>query len=169
MVLHTYEAIRCGLLEWILTPEEKVAFRQERILDSLDGVLRETADADELFYLRAIREQIEACERPFIERMETFVRQTELLREKRSRPDFPFAAARLFLPELEEFQRQLAADRERCEAWALALAAATDQTPPPFVHSPHTGLPYQVRRESRRVVVATGTPDGWEAVVPLPE
>ena len=167
LVLHTYEAIRCGLLAWVLTPDEKRTFRQERILEELDGVLHKTADTDELYYLRAIRAQIAACDRPYIERMDTFVAQEESLRAKRSKPDFPFAAARLFLPDLEDFQNKFAVDRARCEAWALALAAAADLPSPPFTESPRSGVAYQVTRESQRVVVAMGEPDGWEAVVPL--
>jgi hypothetical protein len=168
MVLHTYEAIRLGLLMWILTDEEKTVFREERILDGLDRILRETADKDELYYLKAMRKQIAACDRPYIERMKTFVLQAESLKALRSKPDFPFAAARLFLPDLEDFQRKFAVDRARCEAWALALAVAADLPRPEFTVSPHNGLTCEVTRESQRVVVKMGEPNGWQVIVPLP-
>ncbi|MBN1853386.1 MAG: hypothetical protein JW829_11705 [Pirellulales bacterium] len=168
MVMHAYEGIRFRLLDWILTPEEKEAFQEERILGTLEDSLCQTADMDELYYLRAMRRLIDACDRPYYQRIEVQMELTRDLHAKRSKRDFPFAAARLFLPDLDIWQKKCALDRARCEAWALALAAAAEFPSPGYRINPHSGQEYHLEHQNGRVVMKLDEFGERDPVVPLP-
>jgi hypothetical protein len=171
MTLHAYECIRLGLLRWILTSEEKERFRSELNYDSLPDVVEKTVDQDELFYLLAIRRHIESCREPYYLRRTSLVQLGEELNRTRMSQDrsrYPVLAATLFLPGLEEAHASMARDRARCEAFALALAEATGKRRPEYSVNGHHGRPYEVVRESQRVVVQLDEPDERDVVIAIP-
>lgn len=171
MTLHAYECLRRGLLQWILTAEEKRRFRSQLNLDSLPEVLAKTIDADQAFYLATMRRHVELCEVPYHRRkaeLTALVEEIDARRRSADRSSYPLLAAMLFLPELKDAHEAMARDRARCEAFALALAHAADRELPAFETSPHHGLPYEVVRESLRVVVKINEPDERDVVIAVP-
>jgi hypothetical protein len=171
MTLHAYECLRRGLLKWILTAEEKRRFREQLNLDSLPEVLAETIDADEAFCLATMRRHIELCDLPYHRRkseLTALVEEIDARRRSADRASYPLLAAMLFLPDLKDAHEAMARDRARCEAFALALAHAAGGEPPAFETSPHHGLPYEVVRESLRVVVKLNEPDERDVVIAMP-
>ena len=127
-----------------------------------------TIDQDELYYLQTIRQHIEASREPYYLRQGTLVQLSEQLNQMRlsqDRSQYPILAAALFLPGLEEAHEAMARDRARCEAYALALAEATGKPCPEYSVNPHHGRPYEVVRQSQRVVVNLGEPDERDVVI----
>lgn len=171
--LHTYEAIRGGDLIWLLTDQEMQRLVEETNLSVFEAAALRGIDADEIFYLRTMRDVIAACEQPFYRRREVFVRTRLRLNELEDTPEYPVIAGRMLLGDIEQGQRIQAEDRAACEAWCLALALAAGQSPPPYQLNPLSGKPYQVELlPGQTIVAAEGKPaDPWYTaiVVPWPE
>lgn len=152
--LHTYELIRNGYLLSLLTEEEIRRYDERAGLKNLTSLVRENIDGDELFYLQAMRELIDASRQPFPTRTKVFRqldRDLEILRDGKS---YPFIADQLLLTKIEPIQRLLAVDRARCEAWRLALQLALDSEPAAGADlNPLTGLPFVVEVTAEQVVV----------------
>jgi hypothetical protein len=171
MTLHAYECIRGGLLSWVLTSEEKDRFREQLNLDSLSRVALETIDQDEAFYLHAMRRHIELCRQPYFRRKPELARLAEQIdrtRTSATKSEYPLLAAVLFLPGIDQAHETVARDRACCEAAALALALALGRDLPPYEINPHLGQPYEVVRETHRVVVRLGAADERDVCVVLP-
>lgn len=171
MTLHAYECLRLGLTRWILTAEEKSRFRKELNIDSLPDVIKSTIDQDELFYLRAMRRHIEMCREPYFRRGKDLVELGEEINRTRmshDRSKYPVLAATLFLPGLDEAHATMARDRARCEAFAVGLAEAAGRPRPDYTVNPHNGRPYDVVRESQRIVVQLNEPDERDVVIAIP-
>lgn len=168
LVMHSYEGIRAELLPWILTKEEKAAFKSEHLMKDLEKTLMENADLDELQYLQAMRTIIESCERPYYQRSGTIFDAIEKLRSKRSSNDFAFAAVKLFLPGIDTSLQQIADDRMRCEAMAIALAGAANEKTPPYEINPRTGDPYRIEKTQSYVKVELND-DVWSPKIQIPK
>ncbi len=166
MVMHSYEAIRSGLLPWLLTAEEKELFEEEGLQNEIAEALRDSADEDEAAYLSIMRRYIELADLPFFQRRAELEQIKAELHGQRNAADYPIAAARLFLPGLEDFMRETALDRARCEAWALALAAGGGGESPDFDVNPGSGVPYRIERFGDRLVVRLGTEGERDPMVP---
>jgi hypothetical protein len=151
--MHAYEVVRAGRLVELLTPAEIDEFKREGILKDLPVAAQRTVNQDEIYYLRAMREIIDGCSRPFYARTEAFAAIRQDLQEKRNSPEFPIVAARLLLVAIENGQAIQAQDRAACEAWALALALAAGRQRSTSAVNPLTGQPYQVAREQGVVLV----------------
>ena len=152
--LHAYEMVRDGKVLDLMTVEEMEAFEKDKLDKSLVANTRQTVDADEAFYMQAMRQVIESCEKPYHERQK-ILKQINLELQKRwDSPEYPIVAGRLLLKDLERAQLVQARDRANAEAWALALAAALGAPPPEFKLSPVTGKPYRVQRKEDRIEVS---------------
>ena len=132
-------------------------------------------DDDEAFYLQTLRTLIASCPKPYYQRRDFFDAVIKDLHERQSqgpRRD-PVVAARLLLIDLQERNEQLARDRARCEAWAIALAVAGGEARPNYKTNPLTGKPYGVVVQRRKVSVGDtkkgGTIDFAIAVAYKPE
>ena len=169
MSLYSYEMIRDGFVNDLLTPEESAQFGKEGILKDLPAALKRSADSDERYYLLTMRKVLEGCKDPYFKRKKLFETIRKELHEKRDAEDFPFAAARLFLSDMEEGHRLQAIDRRRTETWAIALAAAAGVKPPAFQQDPVTGETYDLQLQQTRVSVRIARTEGSEVVVPHPK
>lgn len=164
--LHTYEMIRHGLVLSVFSDAEIEELREETGVGATAKAVSENVDADERYYLQAMREIIDACDQPYHQRRELLEKIARHLQDERNAPDFPLIAGRILLVGFDAGHRQQAQDRAACEGWLLALCHATNQQPPDLTHNPQTGRAYQVQREETRVVVTNaraGEPD--EAII----
>jgi hypothetical protein len=148
-----YEVVRAGKLTEVLTPEELQRFADEGILADLPERVRQSVNEDELYYLETMRKIISACDRPYHTRAELFSAIKNELHDMRNSPEFPFVASRVLLPDIEKGHETQAQDRANWEALAMALAAATENEPPPFEINPRSGKPYEVVRQDGQVTV----------------
>ena len=121
--------IRNGYLLSLLTKEEISEYEKKVGLKELASVVRKNVDSDELFYLQAMRELIDACRQPFPERIEVFRQLDHDLGVLRNGESYPFVADQLLLVQIERTQRLQSVDRARCEAWRLALLLALGSEP----------------------------------------
>ncbi len=166
--MHTYEMIRGGYVASVLSTEETERFREEGNLKALLRAVVRSVDQDQAYYLAAMRTVVAGCEKPFYQRQEIFRTIDRQLYEVREKDDFPTIAARILLPEIEQAQRQQAKDRAAAEAWAIALAAVTQQPEPPYETNPFTGKPYRLTREATRIVVEGVGIGGADRPVSIP-
>lgn len=157
VAMHSYEAIRIGLLDRLLTADERRALEDRGELSRLERATPEQIDRDEVNYLNAIATMLGAdgaegvSEPPFYERRTRFEKAIDTATVAPN-----LFAERLFLADIVEAQRLAARDRARCEAWCIALSAASDLKTPPFRTNPATGRDYSVVRVGERVVVRPG-------------
>ncbi|MBP89126.1 MAG: hypothetical protein CMJ64_20820 [Planctomycetaceae bacterium] len=146
--------IRNGYLLSLLTKEEISEYEKKVGLKELASVVRKNVDSDELFYLQAMRELIDACRQPFPERIEVFRQLDHDLGVLRNGESYPFVADQLLLVQIERTQRLQSVDRARCEAWRLALLLALGSEPAVGSNlNPLTGAPFVVEVTAEQVVV----------------
>ncbi len=166
--LHTYEVVRDGRLRWLLTPEEFMLLKEEGVLDQLLHPAPRDLEADEWFYLQTMRQMIRACDQPYYERRDFFQELWQSLQARRNASDFPIVAARILLKDVENGHRIQARDRALCEAWSLALAAASGRQQPEYTTNPLSGQTYRVVDGEHRITVwnvGDGTPEDALPVV----
>ncbi|MBM4087965.1 MAG: hypothetical protein FJ276_00835 [Planctomycetes bacterium] len=152
--LHAYEMVRSGDVLSLLTLQEIREKRERMELDAFVRAMTTSVDADELFYLQAMRQLIEACDEPFHVRKKTLEAIGDRLRLLEKTPRYPLFAATVLLPDMTEGHQAQAEDRARCEAWAIVLAAAADGAVPAFETNPVSGQPYRIARDDRQVEVS---------------
>jgi len=140
--LHFYAMVAAGLLEHLLTEEEKVRFDTQGELADFAATAKRIVEKDALYYMQTMRKIIESCSRPYCLREDLFDEIREQLQQKRNSPDFPLVAARLLLSDVQRQHALQAQDRANWEGWALALALATGRPLPPYEINPLTGKEY---------------------------
>lgn len=121
-------------------------------------------DADERYYLQAMRQLIEACERPYCERRDVLAAVGRELRHKEQTSEYPLIAGSLLLADLETAHRRQAEDLARCQAWLVALGTALGREDPirdspALVINPLTGSAYQIDRSPLAVTVSGVLPE----------
>ena len=151
--LHTYELIRNGYLTSILSRSELEELKQNRQFTAFLRAVDAGLDADQLYYLKTMRRIIQQCDEPYYRRNVTLREIAAELQELEQTSRYPIIAARLLLDDLARGHRLQAADRARCEAWALALAAATGLPRPPLNVNPLRGEPYSEKTSPAQVTV----------------
>jgi hypothetical protein len=151
--LHAYEMIRDNQLLNVLTAREIDALKRDGKLEPFVTAVMQGVDDDQWFYLHAMRQVIDHCDRPFFERRKVLDQIAAELESLRATSRFPIFAARVLLPNLLSGHRAQALDRARCEAWTLALSAATGRpvNEPPV--NPVTGVPFRLGTSERSVEV----------------
>lgn len=171
--LHTYEVIRAMRGSLLLGPEDMQILSEEGLLDQIVRPDLRQLDDDQVFYLSAMGEMIDACELPYFQRQATLQSLRSKLQSVRASDNFPVVAARMLLGDIEEGHEIQTRDRAACEAWAVALALAAGLPKPPYDINPLTGKPYQVVESEEQIAVwgiGTGTAgDDRPAIVPLSE
>lgn len=165
--LHTYEMIRGGYLLSILSEQELQTLRQEAGISSTVKAVARHIDADQHYYLAAMREVIDACDMPFFERRQRLAKIEHDLREIRNSPEFPLVAGRLLLTDLVAGHRAQAQDLAQCQAWYLALALASGAEPPSLIH-PETGMAHAAENDGYRVLVRLAQSNGGEQTLIVP-
>ena len=163
VVMHTYEAIRMGMQDRILTGRELAQLEEEGMLEAIQGASPTDLDQDEVNYLKAMEQLIESSDTmPYFERLAAYEAATRAAKEPPA-----LYAHRLFLVEAVDALRAMAHDRTRCEAWCIVLAQAAELTLPPFRVNPVSGAKYSEIRSDGRVSVETGDPAWREPSCPV--
>lgn len=163
--LQVYEMVRDDRLLSILTVDEKTAFRRSGTLSEMEEAVLANIDADEMFYLGAMRRIIAASDQPFYRRTKLLDSVRGELLALRDSPRYPFVADVILLSDFEEGHRRQAADRARVEAWLLALETAQGAATNASLVNPLTGATYRVSVEPGRVVVGGVDPRTDESIV----
>jgi hypothetical protein len=153
MGLHMYEMVRDGQLLNVLTSDEIRGLREERDLEAFVSAVLHSLDEDQWFYLSAMREVIDSCHQPFFQRKHVLKKIRARMAALRDTPRYPLLAARVLLKDLESGHQTQALDRARCEAWSLALAAATGRTVADPWINPVMGEPYRLAITDDAVVI----------------
>ncbi|WP_254508089.1 hypothetical protein [Anatilimnocola floriformis] len=152
--LLSYELARAGQFNALLTGAQLAELQKKGIAATTATAVLKNIESDELFYLRAIEQQIAAARVPYFQR-QNLVEQLRLELQSRSESgEYPLVAGSLLLTKVGEVHRRLAEDRTRCEAWLIVLTTVCELplgTPP---SCPLTGQPYEVRVDRERVVIA---------------
>ena len=152
--LLTYEVARAGNFTALLAAEQQADLQRKGLLAATATAALRNIDQDELFYLRAMEQQIAAARLPFWQRRTALESLQAELRTRAESGEFPLVAGTLLLAGIDESQRRLAADRTRCEAWLIVLTTVCDfplGSPPPC---PLTGQAYEVHADRERVSIA---------------
>ncbi len=139
--LQSYEMIREGHLLSLVSDKEVERLKKMGVVDTLI----ENLDADELFYMRTMRQLIEVSNRPYYRRLTKLQELHESVEAARKTARFPVVAIEFLLPDYRSGQQLQAQDRARCEAWAVVLAARLGRERQPYTTNPLTGKPYEVR------------------------
>ena len=155
-VLHAYEAIRDGRIIGFLTPEEIDELAGERSLIGVTKALKRSVDSDELFYMQAMRRIIDGCADPYLARRNAFGEIETAAEALKGTTDYPLAAIRLFMKDIDAEHLEQALDRAQYEALYLALSYAAGKPSDRFKTSALSGKPYVVRRDGSLVVVEDG-------------
>ena len=151
--LHAYELVRAGKTALLLTQEEASRVPDKSTLGDLATVAKQSVDADERYYLQAMRRLIDACSQPYYARQSIFAEVFGDLQQRENTPGYPLVAGKMLLTEIQQGQEVQAQDRANCEAWALALARALGQPAPAYATNPLTGEAYRVVQEQGRILV----------------
>ncbi|MEX2168109.1 MAG: hypothetical protein WD851_02275 [Pirellulales bacterium] len=164
--LHAYEVIRRGMLDLLLTLEERAKLVEDEQLDRLQNLSREAVDLDEALYLETMQKIIALSDVPFFERQPKLAELYGKLESQANGRGYPELAMRLFLADLVAAQEQLARDRGRYEGWAITLAAAVGDELPPYTTNPLNGHAYEVRRTIQETTITLGDADSRDPGVP---
>jgi hypothetical protein len=110
--MHTYELVRDGHLGSFLDDDERGRLRREYDgLDEISKQVAENVDLDEMFYLRAMRMTIDACQRPYHQRARLFSEVNFQLDSLRDEVAYPFVADLILWQDVQEGHRWQALDR----------------------------------------------------------
>lgn len=152
--LLTFELARAGHFNALVTAEQHADMDRKGLLSSSTTAALRDIDNDELFYLRAMEQQIAAAKLPFWQRQATIESLQTELQTRSETGEYPLVAGSLLLTNFAEAHRQLAEDRSRCEAWLIALTTVCELPlgAPPACSL--TGQPYEVQGDQTRVLIA---------------
>jgi hypothetical protein len=151
--MHTYELIRDGYLTSIMSRSELKQLEEDRQFTAFLRAASQSIDEDQLYYLKTMRRIIQQCEEPYFKRKQSLLQVGTELKELEETSQYPIIAARFLLPDINQGHRLQAADRARCEGWALALAAATGNPRPAFDVNPLTGEPYAEQESPTHITI----------------
>lgn len=152
--LITYELVRGGHFSSILTANQQADLQLKCLSTSTASAALKNIDNDQLFYLRAMEQQIAAAKLPFWKRSTAMSSLETELQVRAEAGEFPLVAGSLLLKGISEIHRQLAEDRTRCEAWLIVLTMVCELplgSPPPC---PLTGQSYEISADREQVAVA---------------
>ena len=151
--LHSYEAIRGGLLDQLAT-EDELRRLSERGITPQNLPPPTQIDRDQVAYLNSLQRLISSLRRPYPERVKKHTTVAALLEDA---GDAPFASE-MFLPGLPSALEALAIDRAATELWGLTLSAAGGFRLTEYRTNPHSGAAYEIQRIARSLIVKPGDP-----------
>jgi len=152
--LLTYELVRTGHYAHLLSREDRSELERKGLLRSTETAARRDVDADELFYLRAMQQQVAVAGLPYLQRTSACEALHAELDTREQTGDVPLLAGKLLLSRMADVHLLLAQDRARCEAWLVALTAASQQPLGPMPICSLTNLPYELQQDRDGVRVA---------------
>jgi len=175
--LVAYEVIRNGLLLNLLSEAEIRKLVINHSSRKIHEIAAAGADKDELFYLEEMRRIIHSCNEgegserrpvPYYRRKGVFVDLVRAQQEWIDADEFPFAAAELFLPQVQQGHSMQASDRARVEMWAIGLSTALGYRENTYKLNPLHGQEYHVTVETHNVVVLDSATQLAKQVVVVP-
>ncbi|WP_425614655.1 hypothetical protein NA78x_004529 [Anatilimnocola sp. NA78] len=152
-----YELVRSGHYSELLRKEQRSELERKGLLRSTETAARRDVDADELFYLRAMGQQVAAARQPYLQRIAVCEALQTELETREQTGDFPLVAGTLLLPLMADIHLQLTQDRSRCEAWLIALTAVSQPAMGALPVCALTGAPYELQQD-REIVRITNLP-----------
>lgn len=150
----TYEMARAGHFDSLVTAEQRTDLDRKGLLRSSTTASLRSIDVDELFYLRAMQQQIAAAKLPFWQRHPAIEALQTELQTRSETGEFPLVAGSLLLTNFAVAHRQQAEDRCRCEAWLIVVTTLCELplgTPPPCSLS---GQAYELQADQERIWIA---------------
>lgn len=153
--LHFFEMIRDGQALSLANEELTNVIEDHGGSKDFGMWLHQHVDADELYYLEAMRRLITSCEMPFADRVGTLRDlASDLQRLAKSDAD-PLLSRLMLLGDIETGMRWQASDRLHCEVMLIALdhAIGDGSVSAAFQRSPLTGREYRVTRLQRLIRV----------------
>lgn len=160
--LQMFELVRDGYFLSLLDEDETKSLQERNILLVTAKAALQNVDADEWFYLQAMRRLIAAGERPYCGRRELLTTLRRELETRRNTADFPLVSGMVLLHDFDTAQRRLAEDHARTIALRVAVQRAAGSQLATDELNPLTGRPFRVELESDRVVVRDILPAGDE-------
>ena len=151
--LIAYELIRDGYLLSVLSDEEMKKMKNGPGIKSWVTSISRSIDTDQSFYLAAMTKVIKACDQPYYARQTVLTQIEQELTDLVGKKGYPFVAGQVLLTDLQIGQRHQAADRARCEAWALALGRISNRPTIGITTNPLTGKPFEVKHARGRLTV----------------
>ncbi len=168
--LHALETAKRGRLYDILTDEETAEFQEHYEMESLVAQVRRNADADALYFVRAMARVIELSALPYPRRRPELERSSTDWAAALASETPPIVACRVLLPQVLPGHEIQARDRANLEAWLLAVRTAVGEPPAQTPINPWTGEPYHIEVHDGWVYVqGIGTGEiGRHAAIEMP-
>ena len=162
VTMHTYEVLRKGMIDMVLTGRETAALHEAGRLAELQNANQTELDQDELNYLYAMQRLIDIpADTPLYLRQESIEEARSLAAQA---PDL--FANEVFLNEIPSALSLMARDRALCEGWCIVLAQSVGFEIPPFRVNPANGEEYQEMREEGNVRVSLRDPALTDPICP---
>jgi hypothetical protein len=152
-----FELVRAGRFEGLVDPQTRQDWDRRGIARTTFIAAQRQLDADEHFFLVAMKQSLAVADKPFFERQAALEALETELESRYGSSEYPLVSGQLLLGRLAEVHRTLAEDRSRCEAWLIALSSASNSSPAVLPLCPLTGQPYGLTQDREKVVV-TGCP-----------
>lgn len=163
--LHAYELVRIGRLFDILTEQETHRLRRDHDLESLVVTARESADADELYFLLQMREVIKLAEQPFF-RWKGELERLQAAWQSQADDERFLVSCGVLLPMIPEGQTTQAEEAANVTAWWVALRAALGQKDASQRVNPLTGENYWLESQGDWMYVSgIGTDLGRQGAI----
>lgn len=155
LAMHAYEMIRKGLVEFVITMDERKLLGEEKILEKLRDADVELIDDDEFRYLNYMMGVIALADRPYHLRVSE-LRELDRQLAVSDAGRYAWLANRVFADGLTASQAHLARSRGELAGWYVALRAAagepTDAPAKDRLTNPLNGETIVVERVGDRVV-----------------
>lgn len=153
--LHFFEMVRDGQILSLANEDLEMAIDDHGGAKDFGIWLHAHVDADELYYLEAMRRLITSCETPFADRNATLRDlSSDLQRLAKSDAD-PLLSRVMLLGDIESGMKWQASDRLHCEVMLIALdhAVGDGSVSSTLQRSPLTGREYRVTELQRLIRV----------------
>jgi hypothetical protein len=168
LAMHSYELARRGLVEYIVSFDEKKVLREEGALDMLRTADEDIIDNDEARYLKYMAQVIELADQPFHERASE-LRELDRQLAASDAERYAWLANRVFADGLTAAQADMARSHAATRGWWLALQAAAGTPVTEEFHSPLNGELLAIEQVGNRVVVRLNDRESFDPAVKIPE
>jgi hypothetical protein len=166
--LLVYELVRDGQYLSLLSLDEVANLRERRTLEPTVRAVMRHLDDDQRFYLRKMRNVIEASRLPYYQRKEILAAIRRELVELENSSEYPLIAGQILLADLERAHLRQAEDRAATLGWIAALASASGRELSTLPPNPLTGQAIAVERDTGSVTVRDCALAAWPEIrIPL--